>query len=149
MLFHAKTRVSLKYFVTDCRPKFVPESKVLRIYWNLAYLRFQISQFWFKCWNNLWNIYHLLGKRLNMLRIYWNLAHLIFQIYRSLFLCLKQFPSNIFINFQFLSNLNTFWVFFHFGTNLGLAIDKYLIKNNFWYQNQNRDIRNIKCVKFQ
>ena len=32
---------------------------------------------------------------------------------------------------------------------MGLAGGKYLIKNNFWHQNRDWDIQNIKYAKFQ
>ena len=62
-----------------------PKLKLLRIYWNLTHLIFQICQSWFWCqkWFLL-NIYPLLGSN-------WNLAHLIFQISWSQFWCQKLF----------------------------------------------------------
>ena len=50
---------------TNCQAQLVPKWKMLRIYWNLAELVFQIwqSQFWFQKWFLL-NIYYLLRPKL-------------------------------------------------------------------------------------
>ena len=55
----------------------------------------------------------------------------------------------IFSKYFYQISINSEHFSFHFGTNLGLALGKYLIKNNFWHQNRDKDFRNIKCTKFQ
>ena len=58
---------------------------MLRIYWNLAHLIFQIYQSWF--WSQKRSLVRLkLVPTLKVPRICWNLGHLIFQVCRSLFL---------------------------------------------------------------
>ena len=53
--------IFIKY-LPPVRSKFVPESEVLQIYWNLAHLIFRISWSRFWCQKSfLWNIYCLLG----------------------------------------------------------------------------------------
>ena len=98
----------------------VPKWKLLKIYWNLAKLIFEIcrSGFWCQKWffiiylpiaspkmknvqnflkfgrsdiSNLPPVRPKLAPKLNMLRIYWNLAYLIFQICRFWFKCQKLF----------------------------------------------------------
>ena len=46
-------------YLPPARPKIVPKSKMLRIYWKLAHLIFRISWSWFWCQNVLLlNTYH-------------------------------------------------------------------------------------------
>ena len=53
--------IFMKY-LPPVMPELAPKWKMLRIYWNLAHLIFQICRYWFWCqkWF-LWSIYHLLG----------------------------------------------------------------------------------------
>ena len=75
------------YEILPVRAKLAPKLNMLRIYWNLAYLIFQICRFWYKCpkkkiMNYLPPFRLRLVRKLKVPRIYESLVHLIFQIYR-------------------------------------------------------------------
>ena len=77
--------IFIKY-LSPARPKLVPKSKMLRIYWNLAHLIFRISQSWFWCQKLLFIKYlpiatPKLVPKWKMLRIYWNLIKIFHKNY--------------------------------------------------------------------
>ena len=93
-------------------PKLARKLKMLLIYLNLAYVIFQICQFWFKCQKKKpWNIYHLLGPKID------NAPNILkfgtFAVSNIPIYILKS--KIIFIKFQFLSNFNKSWPFFILG----------------------------------
>ena len=61
-------------YLPIARPQLFPKWKMLRIYWNLAELIFQIYQFqsWCQKWFSL-NIYHLLGPNSSKIKSVQNL----------------------------------------------------------------------------
>ena len=75
------SKIIFMKYLPSFRPKLAPK-KMVRIYGNLAYLIFQICQFWFKCQKNFMKfsppVRLKLVPKLKMLRIHWNLAYTLF-----------------------------------------------------------------------
>ena len=58
LIAHIMSKIIFTKYLPPVRPKMVPKLKMLRIYWNLAHIMFQV------CWScqiYFWNIYHLSG----------------------------------------------------------------------------------------
>ena len=59
LIAHIMSKIIFMKYLPPARPKIVPKSKMLRIYWKLAHLIFRISWSWFWCQNVfLLNTYH-------------------------------------------------------------------------------------------
>ena len=60
-LFTLVSKIIFMKYLPPVRPKMVLKLKIVRIYWNLAHLIFQVCRSLFECLKQfLWNIYHLL-----------------------------------------------------------------------------------------
>ena len=95
---HIMSKIIFMKYLPPVRPKVVPILKMLRIYWNLAYVIFRISrsQFWCQFFFLNTTCSAEIGPKIKSAQNYWNLTHSASEICQSRFWCQKWFLINIY-----------------------------------------------------